>query len=190
MSKKIYSVLFVSICISLYADESAKTSMDKQDLSPKVSTKKNKKIVSKPQQQSTSKEKKEKIKQKTYKSVAKNNTQKAQPKKINNREREQWLSFLKSISTSVFTGTLIGAMSGQGLAYTLHCQCNYESTPKRWAAKILAWFLWSAARQTILDMFEEEMNTYHIKHNKMLIDTTGICMHWISCFNPMFLTTS
>ncbi len=77
-------------------------------------------------------------------------------------------------------------MSGQASAYTIQHQCNYDSKVKKWCATIVNWFLWSAARQIILEMIEQEMDTYHIKHNKTLLETTGYCTDWISYVYGMY----
>jgi flagellar biosynthesis GTPase FlhF len=112
------------------------------------------------------------------------------PKKIKigqpDQNQEQWRSFLKSCSTSLFIGAFIGGLSGQASAYTVHNQCNYNSKPKKAIATIINWFLWSAARQAILEMIEEEMDTYHIKHNKTLLETTGYCSDWLSYVYAMY----
>jgi len=168
MNKLIHSILLVSLCSPLLTN-----------------TQTNKKTSN------TTKQKKSKTTEKT-KSQKSTDTQKTKkaPRKIKisklNPNREQWKPFLKSCSTSLVTGALIGALSGQACAYTNHYKCNYKNKIKKWCAIIINWFLWSAARQAIIEMIEEEMDTYHIKHNKTLIETTGFCTDKLSYIYAMY----
>ncbi len=148
MKKLIPSLLLISFCFPLLADNA--NTQTKNTVKKKTSISQGKKPKQKEKRNSTS-----------------DKTSLNKPKKIKigqpDQNKEEWKAFLKSCSTSLFIGALIGGLSGQASAYTVHHQCNYDSRVKRWCATAINWFLWSAARQIILEMIEEEMDTYHIK---------------------------
>jgi len=155
MMNKLYTLLLVSLCMQLSAEQTKEKTYSKD---------------------------KEKTKQCAHKNDA---NKKSSPKKVkvskrDQKKQENWKSFLKSCSTSISTGTLAGILSGQAFAYTARHQCDYQNKYVKNISKILAWFLWSAVRQTSLDMIEEEMDEYNIKHNTTLMTVSGFCADWLS----------
>lgn len=187
--KKIVYNLLLSSCVSLFANELADTHMSSE--SPNIQhTEKPVQIKSSPKKNTQQTETCTAEKADTCQKSATIQTPASTPQKIKISEHksnhEKWKPFLQSCLTSILTGAAIGTLSGQASAYTVQHQCNFDSRIKRWTATAISWFLWSAARQAVIEVLEGEMDNYRIKHNKTLMEVTGYCSDWMSYVYAMY----